>query len=289
MSIDSHRRSSAALLLAGLSVVALTSSCSANGPHARTTLSATPVDSTLRLPDRNAGFDYQLGGAHAPPPGATIIERDSTDEPSRAGYDICYVNGFQTQPADSEAFKKQHPDLLVQAGGKPVVDPGWPDEYIYDTSSAAKRSALAAIVEPWIDGCRSAGYSAVEIDNLDSYTRARGSLSADDNIAMATEYARTAHQAGLAIAQKNTAEEADRLRKVGFDFAITESCFKYRDCTSYTEQYPVVLDVEYVDELGINAFASACRSPTRPPVMIMRDHNLVTPEEEDYFYQSCHF
>jgi hypothetical protein len=280
----------AALLLNSLCVAVLTAGCSANGQPASTD-SPTPVttsaDAPLRLPDRNAGFDYQLGGAYAPPPRTTIVERDRTQKPSGAGYDICYVNGFQTQPADSEAFAKQHPDLVLHANGKPVVDPGWPDEYILDTSSEPKRTALAALVKPWIDGCKAAGYSAVEIDNLDSYTRAGDSLTAEDNIALASEYAQIAHQAGLAIAQKNAADETQRLRAAGYDFAITESCVKYSECSRYTKHYPVVLDIEYTDELGEDAFASACKSSDRASVTIMRDHSLVTPEDEDYFYQRC--
>ena len=246
------------------------------------------MDAALPLPDRTAGFDYQLGGGYAPPPGVTIVERDRTDQPAGAGYDICYVNGFQTQAADSKEFARQHPDLVLHDGDKPLIDPNWPDEYLYDTSTDAKRAGLAAIVEPWIEGCKSAGFAAVEIDNLDSYTRSADALTVDDNIAMATIYAKQAHDAGLAIAQKNTAEETKRLRAAGYDFAITESCFNYDECADYTEQYPVVLDIEYTDELGASAFPAACASADRPSVMIMRDLYLVTPGQDDYFYQSCH-
>ena len=259
-------------------------STSSNSPEQS---SITLADSTVSLPDRSAGFDYQLGGAYVPPPGVTVVERDRTDAPSGAGYDICYVNGFQTQPDESETFFKQHPELIVQVGGKPFVDPGWPDEYIFDTSTPAKRAALAATVQPWIAGCKTAGYTAVEIDNLDSFTRAGDFLTADGNIALAAEYAKIAHAAGLAIAQKNTVEQTARLRSAGYDFAITESCFYNEECDGYTGQYPVVLDVEYTDELGRDAFAAACKSGSRPPVMIMRDKFLVAKGSRGYFYQSC--
>ena len=175
----------------------------------------------------------------------------------------------------------------MRADGGPVADPGWPDEYIFDTSTAATRSALVDIVKPWIDGCKTAGFSAVEIDNLDSYTRSRGVLDAEDNIALATEYARLAHRAGLAIAQKNTAEHTGQLRAAGYDFAITESCAAFDECAAYTSQYPVVLDIEYPDELGTAAFAAACQAPGRPAVMIMRDHDLTTPGNAAYTYRRC--
>lgn len=279
----------AVLSVAGVAVL-VTGCSTAQPPTAAplTTTSPSQVNSGLRLPDPHAGFDYQLGGGYPPPPGASIVGRDRTDKPAGAGYDICYVNGFQTQPDDSKEFVRQHPDLVVHVDGKPLIDPNWPDEYLYDTSTDAKRAGLAAVVKPWIDGCGSAGFDAVEIDNLDSYTRSEEKLTVDDNIAMATIFATQAHDAGLAIAQKNTAEESKRLRAAGYDFAVTESCFKYDECAVYTEQYPVVLDIEYTDELGESAFPAACNSADRAPVMIMRDHYLVTPGQAEYFYQGCH-
>lgn len=242
---------------------------------------------TVRLPDASGGFDYQLGGPYPPPSGVTIVERDRTADPSGAGYDICYVNGFQTQPDESEAFAAAHPELVVQTGAGPLVDEGWPDEYLFDTSIADKRGALAELVGEWIDGCATDGFAAVEIDNLDSYTRSGEALTADDNLALAAIYAERAHAAGLAIAQKNTADQVSALRALGYDFAVTESCFEFEECEAYTAEYPVVLDIEYTDELGEDGFAQACSDPDRPAVMILRDHSLVTPDDAEYVYRSC--
>lgn len=243
--------------------------------------------SEVRLPDPAAGFDYQLGGPYAPPPGATTIARDRTAEPAGAGYDICYVNGFQTQPDASKRLAAEHPELLVQHGGGPLADPGWPDEFLFDTSSAAKRRALSDLVGAWIVGCADAGYDAVEIDNLDSYTRSEGALQRDDNLALAAEYARIAHDSGLAIGQKNTADQSKRLRGLGYDFAVTESCAEFDECGAYTAVYDVVLDIEYTDEIGEAGFDDACASADRPPTMILRDHDLTTPGSADYTYRSC--
>ncbi|WP_422743622.1 endo alpha-1,4 polygalactosaminidase [Mycobacterium sp. WMMD1722] len=247
----------------------------------------TKAEPAPRLPSLRAGFDYQLGGAYPPPPGVATVERDRTAAPAGAGYDICYVNGFQTQPDESASFAADHPDLVVRDGGEPVTDPGWPDEYLFDTSTETHRTALAAIVGPWIAGCASAGYDAVEFDNLDSFTRAPGALTAEDNIALATVYAELAHQAGLAVAQKNTVEHAGALRAAGYDFAIAESCAHYGECSGYTAHYPVVLDIEYSDELGATGFATACTSPDRAPVMILRDLDLLTPADPGYVYRDC--
>ena len=76
-------------------------------------------------------------------------------------------------------------------------------------STAQQREALLAIVGPWVDGCAADGFDAVEIDNLDSHTRYDG-LDEDDAVAFVSELADRAHDAGLAIADKNSAQLLDR-------------------------------------------------------------------------------
>ncbi|MFD5214246.1 endo alpha-1,4 polygalactosaminidase [Microbacterium sp. NPDC058345] len=270
------------LIAASAAVVCALAGCGGPAPAEDTV----PDAAEVTLPAPGAGFDYQLGGAYPPPAGVTVVARDRLQEPAGAGYDICYVNGFQTQPDASADTAAEHPELIVHVDGKPLADPGWPDEFLFDTSTPAKRDALVAMVGPWIAGCRDAGYAAVEIDNLDSYTRSEGRLTREDNMALAAEYARLAHEAGLAIAQKNTAEHASRLAEIGYDFAITESCQRYDECGAYADVYTVVLDIEYVDELGADGFAQACADPSRP-TMILRDHDLRMPEDAGYVYRAC--
>lgn len=276
-----HRAAASGILV--LAAVLTLAGCSA--PAASDAASHTA--STTRLPPANARFDYQLGTAYAPPNGVTVVERDRTAAPAGAGYDICYVNGFQTQPADSETFAAEHPELVVQTFDGPLVDEGWPDEYLFDTSTPQKRAALATLARAWIEDCAHSGFDAVEIDNLDSYTRSDGALSSKDNLDLAARYARIAHDAGLAIAQKNTADQTRRLKDLGYDFAVTESCYRFAECDSYTAVYPVVLDIEYDDELGAAAFGRACADAARPTTMILRDHSLVGPDEAAYVYRSC--
>jgi len=272
---------------AALGLVMLLTACAPSVGGAPAPGPTDGAQTAVRLPDTSGGFDYQLGGPYPPPPGVTIVERDRTAGPSGAGYDICYVNGFQTQPDESEAFAAAHPDLVLQTSTGPLVDEGWPDEYLLDTSTAEKRAALAEVVGEWIDGCAADGFAAVEIDNLDSYTRSGGALTADDNLALAAAYAQRAHAAGLAIAQKNTADQVSALRALGYDFAVTESCYRFEECGAYAAEYPVVLDIEYTDELGDDGFADACDDPDRPAAMILRDHDLVTPDNAEYVYRSC--
>ncbi|MBC3762410.1 endo alpha-1,4 polygalactosaminidase [Quadrisphaera oryzae] len=242
------------------------------------------------LPPAGARFDYQLGGGYTPAEGVTVVARDRTERPAGLGYDVCYVNGFQTQPADSAAFAAAHPDLVVQTADGPLADPDWPDELLLDTSTPVKRAALLDLVGPWIRGCAASGFDAVEVDNLDSWTRSQGHLTAQGATTLAVEYARVAHQAGLAVAQKNAPELSARLRAAGYDLAVAESCEAFDECSAYTDHYPVVLDVEYTDELGADGFARVCaeaRGRSGGLQRVLRDHDLLTPDDAGYAYRAC--
>lgn len=262
---------------------------------ATTTLAALAAVATgggssgVTLPAVGAKWDYQLGGSYTPPSGVTVVERDRTETPARQGYDICYINGFQTQPGDQSSWPD---DVLVKdTSGNPLVDSNWPDEYILDTSTDEKRQAILTIVQPWITGCRSAGYHAIEMDNLDSYSRDginNGQITIESNYAMASMYIRAAHDVGLAIAQKNCAENASDLKALGFDFAISESCSKYSECDQYTNAYSVVMGVEYTDEItSASKFTKACSTSGHPTSLIWRDHDLVAQGVSGYKYTSC--
>ena len=240
-------------------------------------------DADIRLPPAGAGFDYQLGGGYELPDGVTVVARDSTDEPAAGAYNICYVNGFQTQPGEGASWLADNPDLVLRdASGDPFVDPGWPDEYLLDTSSAAKRDRIAAQLQAVLTVCLASGFDAIEIDNLDSYSRSAGALTFDDNVALATTYARMAHDLGLAIAQKNGAGASEQLRDVvGFDFAVTEECARYDECADYASAYgDLVFDIEYSAEY-LDAACDAVGSA------ILRDLQLSAPDDPDYLFERC--
>jgi hypothetical protein len=130
-------------------------------------------------------FDYQLGGAYEPASGVGGVARDSTDSPDPDRYSICYVNGFQSQPADREAWLAEPDLVLTDDAGEPVIDENWPDELIFDLSTDDRRARIAERVGASITRCAESGFDAVEIDNLDSYTRSDGRLTVEDAIALA--------------------------------------------------------------------------------------------------------
>ena len=216
--------------------------------------------------------DYQLGGAYTPPDDVTIVARDRTDPPLDGVYSICYVNGFQTQPQESDLWLDEHAELLLRdSAGDPQIDQNWPDEMALDISTEQNRAALAAIVGDWIQGCADDGYQAVEFDNLDSYTRFDG-LTLDDMVAYATLLVDRVHDLGLEAGQKNSAELGDRgPDEIGFDFAIREECFVFDECTLYTDVYgDNVIDIEY-DDTDLDGL---CDYDGLPAFTIVRDRDL---------------
>jgi hypothetical protein len=249
---------------------------------------ASPSAADVRPPPVDAKADYQLGGRYPLPPGVTVVSRDSTDRPAAAAYNICYVNGYQTQPGRLAWWQRHHRGLLLRHDGRLVRDPGWPDEVLLDTSGAAKRRALARVVGRWVAGCAHDGFDAVEPDNLDSFTRSRGELDRRDNLAFARLLARRAHRHDLAIAQKNLAGVTRTLRReVGFDFAVAEECQVWRECGRYRQAYGRrVVEIEYTDN-GRRAFRQACRRHGDQWSVILRDRMLHKPGHPRYTYRAC--
>jgi hypothetical protein len=193
-------------------------------------------------PPTGTDVDYQLGGVRSAPAHVGIVVRDREARPLPGRYNVCYVNGFQTQPGE-RALWRRHPDLVLRDHGKPVVDEAW-GEMLLDVRTKAKRQRLAAIVGRWSRGCARAGYDAVEYDNLDSFTRSHGLIKRGQAISYARLLVRAAHRAGLAAGQKNLAGFDGT--SVGYDFAVAEECGRYHECDSYTRFYgDHVLSIEY--------------------------------------------
>ncbi len=241
---------------------------------------------SIVLPPADAAPDYQLGGAYEPSPAVAIVVRDREAAPADGRYSVCYVNAFQTQSDDQDAWAD---DLLLHDGaGDPVRDPVWPDEVLLDTSTAENRAAIAEVIRPWIDGCADAGFDAVEFDNLDSASRSGGALSDADNLELAVSLVKMAHDAGLAAAQKNAAESSAPLHeKAGFDFAIAEECAAHHECAAYTDVYgDHVIDVEYLDA-STQPFADACADPATPKSVVLRDRALSTPDDAGFVFALC--
>ncbi|MDR6117045.1 hypothetical protein QE370_000229 [Aeromicrobium sp. SORGH_AS981] len=164
-------------------------------------------------------------------------------------------------------------------------DPGWPDEVLLDQRTAARRAAVVAVVARWFRACARDGYAAVEPDNLDAWTRSRGLMTRRQTEATARALVRAAHDAGLAIAQKNTPELDGRA--LGFDFAVAEECEVYRECAAYTDVYgSAVVEVEYTDN-GRRAYARACKERAGEHPIQLRDRDVLPRGARGHVSRHC--
>src|SRR3954451_3580056 len=83
------------------------------------------VAATVRLPPTGTDWDYQLGGARPVPAHVGIVERDRHASPVSGRYNVCYVNGFQTQVDERRFWRRHHWRLVLHDHGTPVVDSVW--------------------------------------------------------------------------------------------------------------------------------------------------------------------
>jgi hypothetical protein len=248
------------------------------------TRAGTADAATYTLPPANAKFDYQIGAPYTPPSGVKVVSRDRTVSPAAGLYNICYVNVFQTQPDEIAWWQANHDDLLLRnSSGDYVIDGDW-GENLIDVSTPAKRTAVAAIVNGWIDGCASKGFKAVEPDNIDSYERSEGRLTKANAVALLKLIAPHAHDKGLAIAQKNTTDLGTAGKNAGLDFAVAEECGRYGECGDYTAVYGShVIVVEYTK----SAFTKACNGFGSTLSVVLRDVNVTAPGSGSYKYDAC--
>jgi hypothetical protein len=277
--------------LAALAVLGclILGACGVAGGVHRVDASHTTRAAKVTLPPITAVPDYQLGGSYTPAPSVTVVARDSTARPAAGVYNVCYVNGFQTQPQEADEWLRKRPELVLRdAEGDPVADEDWPDEMLLDTRTVASRQGIVRALRPALDRCADRGFDAIEFDNLDSWTRSDGALTAANNLSLAKGLVAAAHELGLAAAQKNAAELASRAHRVaGYDFAITEECDRYEECAEYAHVYgDHVIDIEYTDDLRTK-WSSVCAVPSRPPLIVLRDRELVRSNQPDYVFEHC--
>ena len=310
-------------LIVGVAALAL----AAGASYAAADDTAPEQPEAARAFPANAKFDYQIGAAYKPAGGVRVVSRDVSETPAAGLYNLCYVNGFQTQPdgagdegtsawfaADPQRRKlllaNPTPDVPTADDGGVYsrdfyVDPGWPDEIMFDIRTPANRQALAEIVGRQVATCADQGFDAVEVDNLDTFTRAYANvqdresartdpdfdgtdapklMSADDALAFAGLLIERAHAAGLAIAQKNTMELGDAGRDAGFDLAVVEECGSTGECPDYAEVYGGDwVDVEY----SASGFSKACRQVKNTISVVRRDESVTAPGSGTYVYNEC--
>lgn len=277
------------------SIALVLSACSASPPAAvpesappETAPPETSAAARFALPSESL-IDYQLGGASDPAPGVTLVVRDATEQPAPGLPSICYLNGFQTQPGELDSWLAEAPNAVLRtAAGDPVIDPNWPDEALLDPRTPEARAAIVDRIGPLIDDCAERGFVAIEFDNLDSFTRSGGAITADDALALAALLVARAHDAGLAAGQKNALELGARGRdEAGFDFAVLEECDRWAECFLASEVYgDQVMNIEYADDLR-GTWAEVCARGEVPALTVLRDRMLAPPSSTNHVLAHC--
>jgi hypothetical protein len=202
-------------------------------------------------PSPGSTFDVQLNdpSSAGKVPNVQVVELDIDIDPkiiaavkARGTKLICYFNAgaWESYRADT----KQFPKAVL---GKKYD--GFPDEKWLDIRNI---SALAPLMRARLDRCKAKGFDAVDPDNVNGFENSTGfPLTASHQIAYNTWLANEAHARGLGIALKNTTSLASQMVSAGFDFAVTESCFKYNFCNElapFRSAGKAVLNLEYTDE-----------------------------------------
>ncbi len=229
-------------------------------------LTCGPAEAVESLPG-DTDVDYQLGGVVAPADNVGIVVRDRTASPAAGLYNVCYVNGFQTQP-DERRFWANRMGLVLHDAGRPVVDEAW-GEWLLDIRTRAKRARLARVVGRWTRDCAGDGFDAVEYDNLDSFTRSHGLIGRGDALRYARLLVKGAHGYGLAAGQKNLAGYDGH--QVGYDFAVSEECGRYDECDAYVDDFEEqVVMIEYRKR----DFSDTCAQVGATHAVVLRDRNL---------------
>lgn len=269
------------------------------------TTSASGGGTGITLPPQNGKWDYQIGGPYTPASGVLVVSRDRTVAPAAGKYNICYTNVGQTQPDEGTPnasiygttawWLANHPNVILKgSNGQPIVDPNW-NEVVFDVRTAAQRSELASVIQPWFLQCKNDGYNAIEPDNIDLEVRSSGL----ETHAQVREYLKLlvtyAHSIGLAIGQKNAVTDDNDNPEwqtdgptfnggTGFDFAIAEECGAFGECGTFAAMYPGRVYVVEYTTAGWNAGCSGWGSTLS---VIQRNVDVRPSGTSGYVYKEC--
>lgn len=184
--------------------------------------SATPI--------ANTSWHVQLDGALNLPPDVQLYDIDLFDTPASTIANlraqgktvICYFSAgtYENWRPDANAFP-------TAARGKNVD--GWKGEQWLDINNPQ----IMAIMNARLDLAQQKGCSGVDPDNVDGFTQKSGfTITRAQQVSFLTALSTQAHARGLSIGLKNA---MDIILDVGhlYDFAINESCLKYKECGTY--------------------------------------------------------
>ncbi len=141
---------------------------------------------------------------------------------ARDAHAVCYV--------DAGTWENWRPDASKFPAAALGKSNGWPGEKWLDIR---RIDDLKPILNARVAKCASAGFDAVDFDNVDGYTNDTGfPLSAADQLTFNRALSDLAHNRGLSVGLKNDLDQLGDLQ-TAFDFAVNEQCFQYNECNRY--------------------------------------------------------
>ena len=155
---------------------------------------------------------------------------------------ICYVDAgtYENFRPDAAAF----PAVVLGASN------GWPGEKWLDIR---RLDVIVPIMGARVQKCATAGFDAVEFDNMDAaFNRSGFKVSKAQQIEFNRAMADVSHFYGLAVGLKNDVAQLTQLQP-WYEFAINEQCAQYNECGGYdawTQAGKAVAQVEYTTSLG---------------------------------------
>jgi hypothetical protein len=208
-------------------------------------LALAPVAGAWWHPPSRVSFYWQLQG------------RLNTTVPA----DVYDVDGFETSALEVAALQAQgrHVVCYVDVGTAENFRPdygafprsvlghsnGWPGEKWLDIRQLA---ILEPIMTARFQMCREKGFDAVEPDNMEAASNHSGfPITAAQQLTYNEWVADEVHSLGMAVLQKNDAEQAAQLEPF-FDGVLTEQCNQFSECGDYKPYLLAgkpVIDAEY--------------------------------------------
>jgi hypothetical protein len=150
---------------------------------------------------------------------------------------ICYIDVGTWENWRPDASEFPHSVL-----GRPN---GWPGERWLDIRQPIVRKLMAQRLRRQ---CQRKSFDAIEPDNIDGYQNHTGfPITGQEQLSYDEWVAGQAHSLGLAVLQKNDAQQSGKLEPY-FDGVLDEQCNQYHECSAfgpYLAAGKPVLNAEY--------------------------------------------
>ena len=178
---------------------------------------------------------------------------------------ICYIDVGSWENWRDDA--SQFPSSILGNTYSGFPDERWLDVRDVNPAKSQTGLALARILNARFDRARNMGCDAIEPDNVDGYDTTAHDLTGfplayADQIYFNVWVATAAHTRGMLVALKNdTGQAQDSQIYNAFDFVVSEQCFQYGECGSFSKFLALnkpVFEAEY--SLALTTFCPKAKA-----------------------------